>query len=373
MSDQRTVSGGSPWMRPLSAQQLVRKDPSRRTTEPVGTYTPNEPDQNEAIYAARAKAAISAQRPAAPVPSAPAEPISTPVSTPTSENPIEQAMRSTVAQIHTARQEASHPSQETAMPSASYLPTEFFYRQSTGVLQPEPEAPKAAIPPQPAQPHRLPMVQYSEAAPAAEPAPQTTYAFASRLPDAAPLTDPLLAEEASQESAFPHRRTVLMRTQQPNDVDWYALQQETVSPVQAAPEPTVQAEQEPCEPLFANLDEPAPQPADLPPLPQQSQWDADFMQPLLDPSQPTEEDEDEGEEDCMDTDTMPIPAPISPFMLPPDKPKRRFPVALVLLPLMLIATGVFLWFSGYGAPLLSAAKQLWETHVMPFVQSIFKQ
>lgn len=57
MSEAQTSPAANPWMRPMSAQLLVRKEPPRPAPVPVGPYTPNEPDENEAIYATRAATA----------------------------------------------------------------------------------------------------------------------------------------------------------------------------------------------------------------------------------------------------------------------------------------------------------------------------
>ena len=58
MSDQQNRQpAGNPWMRPTNSQQLIRNDTTRRNPVPVSPYTPNEPDRNEAVYAARAAAA----------------------------------------------------------------------------------------------------------------------------------------------------------------------------------------------------------------------------------------------------------------------------------------------------------------------------
>ena len=96
----RPENAGNPWMRPMDAQQLTRRERYRQSPAPLSPYTPNEPDGNEAIYAARAVAARQQaalrQQPAYRAAEAPA--------------PVQQAVEEAAMQAHAARMNA-HPQQ----------------------------------------------------------------------------------------------------------------------------------------------------------------------------------------------------------------------------------------------------------------------
>ncbi|MBE5793433.1 MAG: hypothetical protein E7323_01980 [Clostridiales bacterium] len=410
MSDQRNHPA-NPWMRPMQSQQLIRNDQTRRPLEPAGPYTPNEPDHNEAIYAARAAAA----RQQAMARQAAAQP----------QSAVQQAVEQAARQAHAARQVVQpQMAQRYAYTPQPVQPAAVFYQQSTGVQQPPQPAPQQPL--RPAQPHRLPMDAY-----AGQPVQQPAAGYApSRQVDESLLSDAMLMEEARQ-PASPRRRRMVMRqereaaeqaqrsqmpsAQMPPAV---AAPMETIpamprleiqpdaffppveDPLPSAPHkesrpdaPTAQTLSQPAD-LFPQIEstpaaqpEPAPQPEPVPDpapaaqemflpeaareaesIPDPANPPADFFEmPLDNPlkqypwyAEDVLEEDDDPEEDCMDTSSMPIPAPVSTLDIP--KLRRGKRLLTVLLALMLLAAaGAFLWLSGYGEKLFHQATKLVET------------
>lgn len=378
MSDHRNnQQNGSPWMRPLQSQQLIRRQHTRQNPTPVGTYTPNEPDSNEAVYAARAaqarQQAAARQQPFV----SPAQPAAETVS------PVQQAVEEAAQQARVVRMNSGAPSMggyvySSPAPQPPKQPDAVFYQQSTGVQQPAETA--VQRPAQPAQPHRMPshpygyarMPQQPDASDARQAAPYS--ASISRLTDAAVLADPMLAEEAAQ-TAAPRRRSrsrmVMRQGQEAANPSPFTADAQPLSFDEPAPE------EFPADDLFRmHPQTPAPQP-ELPPLPEEPQA---FPAPAFDAASPAgddpdlsgidfsgvdqwfagnpaeEDEEDEGEE-CMDTSRMPIPAPVSTLDIP--KVKRGSALLKILLAVMLAAAlGGFLWLSGWGEKLYTGGVQL---------------
>ena len=379
MSDQQTTS--NPWLRPMSAQLLVRKDPPRPAPEPVGPYTPNEPDANEAIYAARAAAARQ---------QAEARSSANPLS------PVQLAVEQAAQEAHAARQ-ATEPSQPDAV----------FYQQATGVQQ---AAPAPIQPEQPTQPHRLPLSAY--AAQSEEPA-------ITRQANEAALADPMLEEEARQTTS-PRRRRMVMRQereaqQEANEASMESIPSmpqlpvmppvvlpqeneaadpdteaaytdvfEAEAPVEtAAPEAEEEtAESEPTEVAPEADPQPVPQPDPQP------DTDCDLTLSQLDPAAPSDDyfrlplenplkayawytdevldEEDDPEEDCMDTSAMPVPVPVSTLDIPKVRRGKRV-LSFLLVLMLLLAAGGYLWISGHGEVLYRKALQLVENLKTPTV------
>ena len=407
MSDERNRSA-NPWMRPMGAQQLIRGGQTRRPPEPVSLYTPNEPDQNEAIYAARAVAArqqaMTRQT---------AQPLS----------PVQLAVEQAAQEAHAARQMNQPPTDRYAYAPQPVQPAAVFYQQSTGVVGQEP--PAAPQPARPAQPHRLPMDAY----PAATGSPEAAgmaYAAPSRQVDDAVLADSMLME--AEQAASPRRRRMVMRQEQERAVP----QQEAAPAAQPAAEdasmeripampqlsvaptaffPAAEAADVPVAETMAEAPAPAgepltkidlfadplaaasaPLPGDAVPDPQPDPQPEIPTQPepLLDPANPPSEffelplenplkgfdwyaedvleEDDDPEDDCMDTSSMPIPAPVSTLDIPKvRRGKRLFTLLLVLM--LLAAAGAFLWLSGYGEKLYDHAVRLVDSIQNPTVST----
>ena len=390
MSDQRN-SSPSPWMRPMGAQQLIRTEHTH--PEPVGPYTPNEPDQNEAIYAARAAAARQ-------------QAIARQAADDQPQSAVQQAVEQAALQAHAARQ-ISQPQRMEPYASAPQAaqPAAVFYQQSTGVQQPVQPAQQPA---RPVQHHRLPMDAY----PAQQPASQTAAAFVapSRQLDASVLTDPMLMEEAQQSTS--RRRRMVMRPVQelpaqpdlPQEPAPAAVEpsdpqtKETPEPkesipampqLESQPDAFRQPEEEASgvEPIDATemltdpLSATKPMPLTDLPLPEEApapqvdslsatqldpaQPPADFFElPLENPlkefswyAEDVLEEDDEPEEDCMDTASMPIPTPVSTLDIPKVRHSNRLLTMLLVL-MLLGAAGTFLWLSGYGQTLYHHAIKL---------------
>lgn len=393
MSEQQTSPAANPWMRPMSAQLLVRKDAPARVAEPVGPYTPNEPDENEAVYAARAAAARqqaeARQRDA-------------------SLSPVQMAVEQAAQEAHAARQTVAEPAQPDAV----------LYQQSTGVQQPE-EEPEQPV--QPTQPHRLPTSAYAIAQMDARPI--------SRQADEAALADPMLVEEARQTTA-PRRRRMVMRQEREAAEAAQAVPPEAQQ--EAAPEETQAPAEEPGKTEEAAIDnsvyedlfeaeEPVENEAEPPASPQESgpadgqpegeaphqpgaaendpadapaeageDLACDLTLSQLDPAHPSEEyfrmplenplkgyawytdevldEEDDPEEDCMDTSAMPVPAPVSTIDVPRMR-RGKWVLSLLLSLMLLLAAGGYLWISGHGEVLYRKALQLVETLKAPTVRT----
>lgn len=401
MSEERNRSA-NPWLRPMGAQQLIRGDQTRRPPEPVSPYTPNEPDQNEAIYAARATAA----RQQAMTRHA-AQPLS----------PVQLAVEQAAQEAHAARQMSQPPMERYAYAPQPVQPAAVFYQQSTGVVGQEP--PVAPQPARPAQPHRLPMDAY----PAGSGSPEAAgmaYAAPSRRVDETALADSMLMEEA--QLASPRRRRMVMRQEQERAVPQQeaapaaqpaaeaasmeripAMPQLSVAPTAFFPadapvtEAMVEAPASAVEPLaetdiFADplAAVSAPLPGDAVPDPQSDPQPEIPAQPEppLDPANPPSEffdlplenplkgfdwyaedvleEDDDPEDDCMDTSSMPIPAPVSTLDIPKVRRGKRLFTALLVL-MLVAAAGAFLWLSGYGEKLYHHAVKLVDSIQNPTV------
>ena len=388
----RPENTGNPWMRPMGAQQLTRRERYRQAPAPLSPYTPNEADGNEAVYAARAAAArqqaANRQMPAYRTPEAPA--------------PVQQAVEQAAMQAHAARMNARPqqpaPQMQAARPAQPVQPYQqvqrpqatnaVFYQQATGVQQ-QPARP--AQPAQPVQPHRMPMNPYAYAAqpvqntmpqqqpmrqPAAEPV-QT--ASISRQADASALADPMLMVEAAQTGTPRRRSRMVMRQEQ-------ELPQQQASGPITPPEdrriferPVEPAKEELSFPAFtpemqmpipAATPEPQPEPLmpELPEMPELEPLQATSTEEsIADPDQPPENplkryswytsDEEDEEEDCMDTSAMPIPVPVNTFDIPKVKRGKKL-FTLLLVAMLLAAAAGFLWVSGYGEKLYHGAIEL---------------
>lgn len=394
MSEQQTSPAANPWMRPMSAQMLVRKAAPVRAAEPVGPYTPNEPDENEAIYAARAAAArqqVEARQ------------------TNDALSPVQLAVEQAAQEAHAARQTVAEPAQPDAV----------FYQQSTGVQQPQQEPQQ---PVQPTQPHRLPTSAYA----IAQMEPQ-----AAAGTEEAALADPMLVEEA-QQTAAPRRRRMVMRQERETAAALPPEGKEEAAPeeAQAAPaeEPSeakaadaatendayvdffeaeepveneAEADDSPQEPEIGDADaQPEGEAADTPeaagsdqadePSEPDETLDCDLNLSQLNPDHPSEdyfrlplenplkgyawytdevlEEEDDPEEDCMDTSAMPVPAPVSTIDVPKVRRGKRV-LSLLLVLMLLLAAGGYLWISGHGEVLYRKALQLVETLKVPTVRT----
>ena len=422
MTDQRNSSSGpavNPWMRPMHSQQLLRRDQPRQAPEPAGPYTPNEPDHNEAIYAARAAAA---RQQAAARQAAGAEPPSV------AQMAVEQAAQ----QAHAARQTLPPLRENDAAVPYPAQPAAVLYQQATGVQQPV--QPAVQKPARPTQPHRLPMDAYLTVEPANEAA-----APSSRLLDDGALADAMLAEETLL-STSPRRRRMVMR-QERAAAEWPdSAPAEAVQPMDAIPDmvqmpPLPQDDQEssaesstvPVREEAPALEETQPMDAipdmpELPPLvllpqddpepetdapaapaseealvPEESQAAPETTQeaapetadpqpdpqpevPLNPSSLPSDffdmplenplkqydwyngdvlEEDDDPEEDCMESSSMPTPAPVSTVDIPKVRQGKRLLTVLLTL-MLLVAAAAFLWLSGYGEKLYHGAGRLVE-------------
>lgn len=375
----RPENTGNPWMRPMGAQQLTRRERYRQAPAPLSPYTPNEPDGNEAVYAARAAAArqqaANRQMPAYRTPEAPA--------------PVQQAVEQAAMQAHAARMNARPqqpaPQMQAARPAQPVQPYQqvqrpqatnaVFYQQATGVQQ-QPARP--AQPAQPVQPHRMPVNPYAYAAqpvqnampqqqpmrqPAAEPVQTVSI---SRQADASALADPMLMVEAAQTGTPRRRSRMVMRQEQelpqqqasgpitpPEDRRIFErpVSQEPVQPVAATPTP------EPRMPEVPKMPELEPIPA-APVAEAASTAQADqSLESLLSEYSWAAADEEEEGEDCMDTSAMPIPAPVNTFDIPKVKRGKKL-FTLLLVVMLLAAAAGFLWVSGYGEKLYHGAIEL---------------
>ena len=387
MSDQQNRQpAGNPWMRPTNSQQLIRNDTTRRNPVPVSPYTPNEPDRNEAVYAARAAAARqqAAARQTAPAPS-----------------PVQQALDQAAQQAHAARQSASLTTDRYArvqqeMPAQ---PAAVFYQQSTGAVQPARQ--EAAQPARPAQPHRLPMDAWQQ------PRQEAPAASITRQVDAAALADPMLAEEAVQTATSRRRSRMVMRQEREMPAEAPAafppVSAQEAAAAQPDPQPMPAPAQEPVletippmpqlsgQPDLLFSQDTAPATSDTPaqPLPSGDPADDLFAEvfpetvpeikaepaaddfrlpenPLKDYSWYDEPDEDEPEGDCVDTSSMPVPAPVSTLDIPKVRRGKRL-FTLLLVVMLLAAAGAFLWLSGYGEKLYHSAIKLVDSIQNPTV------
>lgn len=371
MSDHRnSQQNGSPWMRPLQSQQLIRNNHTRQNPAPAGVYTPNEPDGNESVYAARAaqarqQAAARQQTFAAPV-----QPDAETVS------PVQQAVEQAAQQARVVRMNSGAPNmggyvyaspvaQQPAQPDA------VFYQQSTGVQQPA--QPDAHRPAQPPQPHRMPSHPYGYAQAAQQQGSQAhsqgnaAYGSMSRQADAAALADPMLMEEAAQTGSPRRRSRMVMRQEQ-----------------EPAAAPSAPAEPQPVFAAAPAEDEPAFQQTTaepdmaIPPIPAAPEAislsgsgapafaDTDFsgVDNWFASNPPEEDEEDEGSEECMETSRMPVPAPVSTLDIPKVKRSRAW-LKLLLTVMLLVALGSFLWLSGWGEKLYNGGVKLVEQITNP--------
>lgn len=382
----RPENTGNPWMRPMGAQQLTRRERYRQAPAPLSPYTPNEPDGNEAVYAARAAAARqqadNRQMPAYRTPEAPA--------------PVQQAVEQAAMQAHTARMNArpqqpapqmqaarpAQPAQPYQQPAAAYQQVQrpqatnaVFYQQATGVQQ-QPARP--AQPAHPVQPHRMPVNPYAYAAqpvqnampqqqpmrqPAAEPVQTVSI---SRQADASALADPMLMVEAAQTGTPRRRSRMVMRQEQE------LPQQQASGPITPPEDRRIferPASQEPVQPVAAT---PTPEPR-MPEVPKMPELEPIPAAPVAEaaPAAPADQslesllseyswaaaDEEEEGEDCMDTSAMPIPAPVNTFDIPKVKRGKKL-FTLLLVVMLLAAAAGFLWVSGYGEKLYHGAIEL---------------
>ena len=378
-------NGANPWMRPMGANMLQRgaSAPKQPTAQP-SPYTPNETDENEALYAARAAAAMRRaaanqggqpqimqgyvpQQPAAPaqqnayvrggamqgyVPQRPATPAQQP------------SYHRDAAQGYAAQRPAAPAQQPSYHREAAqgYVPQQ----SATPAQQPsyDHEAAQGYVPQQPATPaqqpsyHREAAQGYILRQPAAVAQPESVH----RAGDAS-LSDPMLQEEAALSNQPRRRRSrVVMRQEQ----EMAAAQPEAKTPIESSA-PVTQAV-EPA-PIAAPI--PVPEmPAWRPVQPQQTDAFADLPLPPQEEPSPAREQKlselpmddafralvgaasdedatDEEQDDCQDTASMPMPAPVSTLEPLPKVRKSGWLKALIAV-MLLAAVGVFLYASGLG-------------------------
>ena len=373
MSDHRnSPQNGSPWMRPLQSQQLIRNNHTRQNPTPAGIYTPNEPDSNESVYAARAAQARQQAAARQQTFTAPAQPDTETVS------PVQQAVEQAARQARVVRMNSgaqnmggyvysSPVAQQSAQPDA------VFYQQSTGVQQPA--QPDTHRPAQPPQPHRMPSHPYGYAQTVQQQAAQAhsqgsaAYGSMSRQADAAALADPMLMEEAAQ-AASPRRRSrmVMRQEQEPAVVPPAEPRQMMATvPAQAPADdlpyaPQIAAEPDtPIPPIPA-----APEAISLPDSEAPAFADTDFsgVDNWFASNPPAEDEEDDGDAECMETSRMPVPAPVSTLDIPKVKRSRAW-LKVLLTVMLLVALGSFLWLSGYGEKLYNGGVRLVEQITNP--------
>lgn len=329
MADERSQqSNQNPW---LHTPEPVRRTRTQRMEEHyAGQYTPNEPDGNEAVYAARAAAARQRA----------------------------QALRTeAITQMAIAQDE---PDDGTAGE-----PDAVLYRHSTGI--------PAAAPGEPSQRRRR---RRADAYRAEEEA--SHYVISSgNVSGIADGEEALTDTARTRAQAIQAAREALDKQESTLKDKAEAAKAEARAGLTAdlrAPE--TQKEHKPGknqrektatakEKLgFFNRRSSAPAPSDdtlllvnttTTPfgLPEGVEW-----QPPKAAAAPAEDDDDASMEDRMDSTRMPTPAPVSTLDVPKAKKTNRLLTLLAVL-MLLVAAGGFLWLSGLGESLWKSASSLY--------------
>jgi len=422
-------NGANPWMRPMGANMLQRgaSAPKQPTAQP-SPYTPNETDENEALYAARAAAAMRRaaanqggqpqimqgyvpQQPAAPaqqnayvrggamqgyVPQRPATPAQQPsyhrdaAQGYAAQRPAAPAQQPSYHREAAQGYAAQRPAAPAQQPSYHRDAAQGYAAQRPAAPAQQPsyhrEAAQGYVPQQSATPAQQPSYDHEAAQgyvpqQSATPAQQPSYhreaaqGYILRQPAAvaqpesvhragdASLSDPMLQEEAALSNQPRRRRSrVVMRQEQ----EMAAAQPEAKTPIESSA-PVTQAV-EPA-PIAAPI--PVPEmPAWRPVQPQQTDAFADLPLPPQEEPSPAREQKlselpmddafralvgaasdedatDEEQDDCQDTASMPMPAPVSTLEPLPKVRKSGWLKALIAV-MLLAAVGVFLYASGLG-------------------------
>ncbi len=316
MADDHTQQPNqSPWMKP---PEPVRRTRTQRMGDRyAGQYTPNEPDSNEAVYAAQAAAARQRA----------------------------QTLRTEALTRMAAVQDAPEE-------SGVSVPDAVLYRHNTGIPTPE-EQPAATSPAQPdGQPRRR--RRRATPPPAEEAAPVTDDNIPPLYPADSGLTDTARtraqAIQAARE-ALEQQDTSLRRKAEIAKIDAREEQANTYAPAQGGQKPV------------------SGRGSDIPPdsdalllvsssttpfgLPEGVVWEPPRAQKAA-----AEDEDDAAAEDQMETGRMPSPAPVSTLDVPKTRKANRL-LTLLAVVMLLIAAGAFLWLSGLGESLWQSATGLY--------------
>lgn len=321
MADDHTrQQGQNPWLKP--AQPVGPGSAQPLADRYAGQYIPNEPDSNEPMYAAQAAAA-----------------------------------RQRAQDIRTAALTQQAAIDEQAAEEAAHAVVESLYRQDTGIARPADDA-DAAIPQGDEQPRRR------------------RRRMVVRQEDGNVTVAPMPEAPADLTDTARRRAQAILAAQQEQEMQEESLRKKAEAAKQEAREKQVpgayapvqqpQAEQtgskvpekmkkklgafhhrkEDTEvPLLVNI---SPVPFGLP---SDVEWDSARMRSVR-----PDEDEELAQEDQMDSQRMPKPAPVSTFEAPaaPAPKKKGIGLLILLIVVMvLLALCSALWLSGLG-------KTLWE-------------